>query len=165
MFTNKHVVIALIVAPILSILAWYAVGHLLGEQPAPAAPGNSYPLVEKSNCRYPSGQCELENAGFSITLRIVSGQQGPGQALTVDSLHPLDGIRVALLAPGGEEGDGRNMRQTDGDGRQWSMPLDEMPADGARILLAAAAGGSTWFGDAATRFAQAQNHLIPNPTL
>jgi hypothetical protein len=162
-FTNKHVVIALIIAPILSVLAWYAVGHLLGEQPAPAAPGSSYPLVEKSNCRYPSGQCELENAEFSITLRIVPGQQGPGQALTAVSAHPLEGIRVALLQPGDEEGDGRSMRQTDGEGRQWTVPLDEMPGDGTRILLAAVAGGSTWFGDVATRFAQAEDNVIPNP--
>ena len=28
MFTNKHVIIAMIVAPILSVLAWFAVGSL-----------------------------------------------------------------------------------------------------------------------------------------
>jgi hypothetical protein len=162
-FTNKHVVIALIVAPILSVLAWFAVGHLLGEQPAPAVAGGSYPLVAKSNCRYPSGQCDLENAEFSITLRIVAGQQDPGPSLTAVSAHPLEGIRVALRAPGAEEGDGRTMRQTDDEGRQWSMPLDEMPGEGTRILLAAAAGGSTWFGDAATRFARPEDHGIPNP--
>jgi hypothetical protein len=30
MWKNKHVVVALIVAPILAILAWYAVGSLIG---------------------------------------------------------------------------------------------------------------------------------------
>ena len=66
MFTNKHVIVALIVAPVLSVLAWYAVGSFTGEQPTPAEPGQSYPLVEKSNCRYPSGECELENEDFSV---------------------------------------------------------------------------------------------------
>jgi hypothetical protein len=139
------------------------VGHLVGEQPAPAVPGGSYPLVEKSNCRYPSGQCELENAEFSITLRILPGQRQSGHTLTAVSVHPLEGIRVALVAPGGEEGDGRIMRQADGEGRQWSLPLGDMPGEGSRILLAAAAGGSTWFGDAATRFARPEDHVVPNP--
>ena len=55
------------------------------------------------------------------------------------------------------------MGQTDGEGRYWNLPLDEMPGEGTRILLAAAAGGSTWFGDVATRFAGPEDHVIPNP--
>ena len=162
MFTNKHVVAALIIAPVISILAWYAVGNLLGEQPAPANPGDSYPLVAKSNCRYASGQCDLENADFSITLRI-GDRPGGGQELTAVSAHRLEGIRVALVEPGEPEGGGRRMRQTDSDGRHWTLALDGVPGVETRILLAAGAGGSTWFGDAAARFAGPDERAIPNP--
>ena len=162
MFTNKHVVAALIIAPILSILAWYAVGNLLGEQPAPATPGGSYPLIANGNCRYASGQCELENADFSITLRVDDRPDG-SQELTAVSAHRLEGVRVALVEPGEPEGGGRRMQQTDRDGRHWSLALDARPGAETRILLAAGAGGSTWFGDAASRFARPEERAIPNP--
>jgi hypothetical protein len=157
-FTNKHVVAALIIAPVLSVLAWFAVGSLTGEQPQPAQPDQSYPLVEKSNCRYASGWCDLENEDFSITLQI-----SPLGELTAVSDYPLDGIRVALVRPGDPEGLGQPMRRVDGAGLQWRVPLGEMPDGDSRILLAAGAGGSTWFGDAATAFAQPPNDPIPNP--
>ena len=68
MFKNKHVIIALIVTPILAALAWIGVGQLMGEKPHAARPGQSYPLVEKSNCRYESGACDLENEDFLLRL-------------------------------------------------------------------------------------------------
>ncbi len=67
-FTNKHVVVALLVAPILAIGAWYAVGLIGAETPKKAVPGQSYPLVAKSNCRYASGQCSLENGDIEFEL-------------------------------------------------------------------------------------------------
>lgn len=158
MFTNKHVIVALIVAPVLSILAWLAVGSFTGEQAKPAQPGKNYPLLEKSNCRYPSGQCDLENEDFSITLRINLLQE-----LIVDSAFPLDGIRVALVKPGETDDEGQAMRRIDVDGLHWSVPLHELPDADARILLAVGAAGSTWFGDAATLFAQPEDATIPNP--
>jgi hypothetical protein len=157
-FTNKHVIVALIIAPVLSILAWLAVGSFTGEQAQPAQVGKSYPLLEKSNCRYPSGQCELENEDFSIILRINLLQE-----LTVISAFPLDGVRVALVKSGVTDDQGKAMRKIDAEGLHWSMPLYELPEADARILLAAGAGGSTWFGDAATLFAQPEDAVIPNP--
>jgi hypothetical protein len=69
MFKNKHVVVAMLVAPVLSILAWFAVDYFVGERPQAAKPGAAYLLVAKSNCRYDSGQCDLTNADFELTLR------------------------------------------------------------------------------------------------
>ena len=63
-FTNKHVITAFIVAPILAVLSYYAVDLLLKEQPHVAVAGSSYPLVAQSNCRYTSGRCDLKNADF-----------------------------------------------------------------------------------------------------
>ena len=90
MFKNKHVIIAMIVAPILSILAWFAVGQFTGEQPQVAQPGQSYPLVEKSNCRYESGACDLENQDFKVRISLQAGVTGPEFVLT--ATHPLEGV-------------------------------------------------------------------------
>jgi hypothetical protein len=46
MWKNKHVVIAMIVAPILAVLAWFAVGALVGEKAQVAKPGGAYPDSE-----------------------------------------------------------------------------------------------------------------------
>ena len=96
-FTNKHVVIALIVAPILAILAWFAVGQLAGEKALPAERGKSYPLVEKSNCRYESGRCDLENEDFKLLL-----QWQEGKNLMLQSAHPLQGVMIAVGNSGQE---------------------------------------------------------------
>ena len=48
MFTNRHVIIAMIMAPILAALAWISAGQFTGEQAAPARPGQSYPLVARA---------------------------------------------------------------------------------------------------------------------
>jgi hypothetical protein len=151
MFKNKHVVIAMIVAPILSILAWVAVGQFTGEQPQAAKPGHSYPLVEKSNCRYASGACDLENADFKLRLTLQEGVAGPEFLLSAS--HTLEG---ALLAVGeGENAPAPSvMRASDGQGLEWRIAVSEIPRAGQRIRLVALAEGTSYFADASTVFLQ-----------
>ncbi|TDG12133.1 hypothetical protein E2F43_17440 [Seongchinamella unica] len=151
MFKNKHVIIAMIVAPILSILAWIAVGQFTGEQPQPAKPGETYPLVEKSNCRYNSGSCDLENEDFRLRLTLQQGVTGPEFLLS--SSHALEGAVLAVGDAGSAPAPAA-MRATDGQGLEWRIVLAEVPAPGQRIRLVAQAGGSSYFADAATTFLQ-----------
>ena len=149
MFTNKHVIVAMIVAPILSILAWVAVGQFTGEQAAPARPGQSYPLAEKSNCRYASGSCDLQNEDFTLRLSV---EEGPGRPqIVLSSSHPLEGVVMSIAAPDSDDPPS-GMRATDGQGLAWRVGLNTMPAPGERIRLVARAGGSSYFGDASTAF-------------
>ena len=150
MFTNKHVIVAMIVAPILSILAWVAVGSFTGEQAAPAQSGQSYPLVAKSNCRYPSGACDLENE--DLRLRLSAATEG-GSELILSSSHPLDGV-VLGVGEAEEETQPVTMRAVDGQGLEWRIELSAAPAPSQRIHLVAMAGGSSYFADAATAFLQ-----------
>ena len=151
MFTNKHVIIAMIVAPILSILAWFAVGNFIGEQPEAAQPGQSYPLVEKSNCRYPSGRCELENSDFKLVMTYHDEASGP--QMVVRSSHPLEGL-VLGLGTGDSEVTPSAMRATDGQGLEWRIALAAKPAPDQRIRLVARSAGSTYFAEAGTLFLQ-----------
>ena len=141
-FTNKHVVVALIVSPILAILAWFAVGHYAGEQPAVAVPGQSYPLVEQSNCRYDSGRCELENEDFKLTLVL------EGQELTLESAHSLQGVMLAI----GQEGVELQPSAMTGGGTQWRYPLSALPQPEERIFIVASTSSNSYFGDVATTF-------------
>lgn len=153
MFTNKHVVIAMIVAPILAILAWFAVGHLAGEKPAKATAGESYPLLEKSNCRYASGACDLENAEFKLRLSVEEFPSGANIVLTAS--HSLQG---ALFAVGGPDVDTAPtmMRASDGQGLEWRLAMARLPAGNERIRLIARAGGSSYFAEASTAFMHGQ---------
>jgi hypothetical protein len=101
MWKNMHVAVALIVAPILAILAWFAVGQIAGEQAQVAEPGAAYPLVARSNCRWESGECELHNNELELTiLPLELGAQYT--KLSLDSEFPLTQATFALLSNGAE---------------------------------------------------------------
>lgn len=151
MFTNKHVIIAMIVAPILSILAWIAVGQLTGEKPHVARPGQSYPLVEKSNCRFESGACDLENEEFRLRLTFHEGDAG--QEFVLSASHPLQGVVLSVGEPD-LESPPATMRASDGQGLEWRLALGSRPGPDQRIRLVARAGESSYFGDAGTVFLQ-----------
>ena len=73
MMTNKHVLAALLVAPILAVLAWYGTGLLSDDeelQAVPAQAGASYPLIERPGCRYPGGDCGLSNEDFKLAIAL-----------------------------------------------------------------------------------------------
>ena len=101
MWKNKHVITALIVAPILSVLAWFAVGQIAGEKAKIAEPGAAYPLVARSNCRWASGECELVNNELEMTiLPLELGAQYT--RLSLDSEFALAQATFALLVNGKE---------------------------------------------------------------
>lgn len=150
-FTNKHVVVAMIAAPLLAVMAWFATGQFAGEEPQAAVAGQSYPLVEKSNCRYPSGACDMENEAFRLRLAAA------GSALVLTSTHALDGVVLGVGWPE-EETQPAAMRAVDGQGLTWRAELANSPAPAQRIRLVAMAGGSSYFADVATAFLQPQDH-------
>lgn len=145
MWKNKHVVVALIVAPILSILAWYTVGQLVGEKPEAAEPGNTYKLVARSNCRYASGSCDLHNAEFVLTLE-------PGMlaassvAMTMTASHPLQSAALGL-AEGDSPTPPSPMTRAADDGTAWQGLIPRPTSPDATIRLAVTAQGATWYAE------------------
>lgn len=97
MWKNKHVVVAMLVAPLLAIFAWYGVDAIVAERAQSAKPGELYPLVARSNCRYESGQCELTNNEFKLLIRAVEAQPG-NTVLALESEFPLVNARLSLVS-------------------------------------------------------------------
>jgi hypothetical protein len=151
--TNKHTVIAVIVAPVLAILSYYGIGYLFGEKPQVAREGQSYPLAEKPNCRWESGRCGLKNADFELELS-VSSRTGEGMELRLESVHPLEGVMLALARPDDAESSPRAMRIADADGLAWTIDIDLPQPKQDRLQLVAAAGHSYWYGDVSTSFTE-----------
>lgn len=149
---NKHIFVALLVTPVLAILAWFAVGALVGEKAQLAQPGQSYPLVEGSNCRYDSGQCDLRNEDLTLRITLDGGSSRPRLVLT--SSAALDGVLLAVAGASGpaEEAAPTAMSRQDGAGLHWALALDELPGREQRVRVVAQAGGSNFFAEAGTTF-------------
>lgn len=91
---NKHLILAMFIAPTLAVIAYFGVDYLVSEKPRAASQGKSYRLAAKSNCRYQSGSCTLKNGDIEVQLqarRIDDRQVG----LLLSSATP---VRNALIA-------------------------------------------------------------------
>lgn len=94
--SNKHVIIAMIVAPILAVLAYLATDSVVSEKPSAAKTGESYPLAARSNCRYQSGKCSLFNGDVELVIRA----ERIDESYVVLRLQASHAISQALIAIG-----------------------------------------------------------------
>ena len=149
---NKHVLTASLVAPLLALMSYFAIDFFVGETPHAAREGQSYQLVEKSNCRYDSGQCDLQNGDFRLSLNPEWGTDGQ-LLLTLQSVFPLEGVVISLARGGAGDTVPVNMRAVSGDGLAWSIMLDNPDPADDRLRLVASSNQSLWYADAAMKFA------------
>ena len=150
-WNNKHLTVAMLMAPILALMAYFGVNFMLGEEPQAAEPGNSYLLVEKPNCRYESGVCGLKNADFELTLNY-EWIGVDRMLLKLASEHPLEGVLVALVEFEAEEEHPVEMLPAGPDGLSWSLEMARPDPENQRLHLVASAAGAFYLGDVATRF-------------
>lgn len=148
---NRHVLVASLVAPLLALMAWFAIDYLTGETPHAAVEGQSYPLVEKPNCRYDSGFCGLKNNDFELTISY-ERLSGDRLALTLESDFPLDGVLLAVVISDTDDRKPVPMKPLGPEGKRWAIEVVVAEPETDRIRLAASTGGSVYFGDASTRF-------------
>ena len=162
MWTDRHVITALLVAPVLAILAWFAVGSLGGEKARPARSGAAYPLLEKSNCRYASGVCDLENTDFKVRLSVTGNLSGElsgdwsgnaGGRLDVYVSHAVDSALLSLTPAPGDAAPSA-MRRADTEGRRWRFALERQPAREQRLRLVLSRRGVAYFAEFSSAFLQ-----------
>ena len=144
MWKDKHVVIALIVAPILAIIAWVGVDYIVAEKAQPAEPGSMYPLVARSNCRYDSGSCDLVNNDFEVTLRPID-LRSDRTILAVESKFELQQTSLALVVDGEETaGKGAPTETPDGE-TVWIVNIPVRAEPEAILRVAVTAQDSVYF--------------------
>ena len=142
MWKNKHVIIALLVAPVLAIIAWFAVDRMVAEEPQAAVAGGAYELVAKPNCRYASGACELVNNDFRLELALSDG------IMTLSASHALDRVQLALGDSAGTFGVPQAL---DGAGQSWQLAFAGASAEGS-IRVLASAGGASYYAETSLAF-------------
>lgn len=150
MFTNKHVVVAMLVAPVLAIMAWFAIDYFIGERPHAAQEGAAYTLIAKSNCRYDSGQCDLENSDFKLSIRPTSVSPGSVQ-LEMTSAFPLQSATLGLVDDG-TPALPSPMTATNADALHWTTRMDSPSGENSAIRVAVTAEGATWYAEVPTVF-------------
>lgn len=153
--TNKHFVIALIVAPILAVISYFAVDAVVAEKAQSPLSGQSYQLVAQSNCRYNSGRCVLKNGNFELKLKANWVQEGRLN-LVLESEHPLDGVKLATAQANGSEEAPERMEMLDAQGQRWKIEIDSLTPEQDRLQLVARANDALYFADASMAFTLAE---------
>lgn len=142
----------MLVAPVLAILAWYAVDHLIGEKPHAAKPGEAYLLIAKSNCRYDSGQCDLANGDFEVTLR-ATRIGAVRMTLELVSKFPLQQSTIGLVEPGAERPP-LPMDATAAGTTRWVGDVSRPGSEESSLRLAVLAEGVTYYAEVPVTFLQ-----------
>jgi len=153
---NKHVLVATLAAPVLGLVSYYGMGVMFGDKPKPAEAGQSYQLIEKSNCRYNSGQCGLKNVDFELTFSF-ERLGNDRLLLNLISENPLDGIKLAFVRNGTDEDEPRDMQPSGKDGLNWSLDIPLPDPESDRLHLVASSMQTLYFGDVATKFTSTES--------
>jgi hypothetical protein len=146
MWTNKHVITALLVAPILAIIAWFGVDYIVAEKAQPAEPGTMYPLVARSNCRYDSGQCDLANRDFKLSIRPVKLEENE-KILSLQPEFVLEQVKLALVVGGSEVVGIAAATQTPEGDTLWIINIPAHADPDAALRVAVTAQESIYFAE------------------
>ncbi|MGI9237812.1 MAG: hypothetical protein ACR2QZ_10475 [Woeseiaceae bacterium] len=152
MFTNKHVVVAMLVAPILAIMAWFAMDYFLSERRHAAQPGADYRLIAKSNCRYDSGACDLENGDFELSLRATEIAAAT-VTLSMHSRFPLQQAAIGFI-DGDLQADPSKMISINSNLTQWSAILTLPTGNSSMLGIVVSSNGTNYFAEVPTAFLQ-----------
>jgi hypothetical protein len=130
---NKHVILAMFVAPVLALIAYFATDYVVSEKPHAAQQGSSYKLAAKSNCRYQSGQCTLHNGDVEVNVRA----EHITDTLIELSLHanmPLENALVSFVVAN-EETNPAMMQPAASEENTWRAKFDIVDAEKSTLRL------------------------------
>ncbi|MCG8314805.1 MAG: hypothetical protein MI976_16470 [Pseudomonadales bacterium] len=154
MFKNRHIIAALIIAPILSIISYFSVDHFVSEKPHAAKEGSAYQLAAKPNCRYESGKCGLKNGDFEVTLTANRNASG-GYTLQLESAFPLDAAGLAIVTPENPDEKPTTMKPVANNARQWQADFPSLPTNDqapGQFRLALAADKTFYYAESSLAF-------------
>lgn len=151
MFRNFHFVIALLIAPALAIMAWYAADTMLSDKKEKAKEGLGYELIGESNCRYESGTCTMSNGNFELDIKV--DRAGEGElAVRLESAHPLDAMSMGWVNPDADSTEQTMLKAVNEKATRWEGVIPGQASTKARMRVLARADGTSYYGDAKTVF-------------
>lgn len=151
MSSNKHMTVAMIVAPILAIISYFATDYIVSEDPVVAAKGDTYALLPRSNCRYQSGECAMRNGDVEIVFRL--SMVNDTYVLEAQANRPLTGVKAALTSQGqSSDAMPSDLRALDDSGQHWAWTLPAKPSPQSELRVAALADGIQFYASTQTTF-------------
>ncbi|MDD1783825.1 hypothetical protein LRP49_21835 [Enterovibrio sp. ZSDZ35] len=153
MFKNKHVILAMIVAPILAIIAYFGIDLAVSEKPLAAKEGETYKLAARSNCRYTSGLCSMVNGDFKIELRSETLTEN-AVILKLTSDFPLEGAKIGLIQHKEQAGSPVDMEKNNKSGKEWMVDLPAPANEESELHLVVKSQGTLYYGEAPTTFVE-----------
>ncbi len=145
MFKSKHFISALIITPILSVIAYFAVDYSVSERPQPALPGGQYELVQLPNCRYASGQCGLKNGNFKLLVTGIA--QGGDVSVRIESEFSLDEAHASIVTDPSETPGPKLMRSASTDGKVWEVNLPAIAPEKHYLRLAVMVDKAVYYAE------------------
>ncbi len=158
MFKNKHFILALLIAPILSIIAYVGTDLAVSEKPQSAQEGDSYKLASQSNCRYTSGLCNMENGDFKLKFRSESVSEDK-LVLSLYSQYPLENAQLSLVSDQQSAGEPVAMQPSDDGHQNWQLTLPAPNADSDWLRVVVKANNTLYYGETQTKFVHYQTLL------
>lgn len=142
---NKHVILAMFVAPVLAIIAYFATDYVVSEKPHQAQQGNSYKLAAKSNCRYQSGQCTLYNGDVEVNVR-AERINGSLIELSLHANMPLQNVLVSSVVAD-EETDPVVMQPAVSEENTWRAKIDIFDVEKSALRLVLELSGLLFYAE------------------
>ena len=143
-FKNKHVILAMFVAPVLAIIAYFATDHVVSEKPHQVQQGTTY------NCRYQSGQCNLKNGDIEVSVR-VERVSDSAVKLILQSNTPVQNA-LASLTEADANTQPATMYRSAADDDIWNAEFSPVDAETGTLRLALEIAGSVFYAETPTAF-------------
>lgn len=142
---NKHLILAMFVAPVLAVIAYFSVDYVVSEKPQAASQGRSYKLAAKSNCRYQSGACTLENGDVEVFIRAqrISDKQ---VELIMHSTLPIQQAIISYVTEN-IASEPLQMNTTAAEIKSWQVRLNLPDPEKSTLRLALNIANSSYYAE------------------
>ena len=146
MFRNKHLILAMLIAPVLAIIAWFSVDYFVAERPHAVKPGAAYELIAKPNCRRASDRCDLANEDVEVSIAVPS-YTDDGFSVELTSTIAADRVAVGVA-----DGDPTVLTRTGGDNKRWSGRVEGNVGADSRLRVAVLINEATFYAEIPVTF-------------
>lgn len=147
---NKHFIMAMVIAPVLAVIAYFATDYVVSEPPQEARPGQSYKLAAKSNCRYQSGVCTLNNGDVELRLRAERLSEHTvllALSSTLEIQNALISIATSDNATSPTAMSPPEANSGPAAEKQWQMQVEVDEPEKTKVRLAVNIAGATYYAE------------------
>ncbi|BAO43991.1 hypothetical protein [Thiolapillus brandeum] len=138
--SNRHVKLAIILAPMLAIGGYILTGIYLDDR-IDAQPTMDKPLALQPDCHLLSGVCELLHR--EIAVNVAMENEGGQRLFYLSTSTPIKGTLVAFT----DQQAPRPMHRRGGDNRKWVLEIREPIHEGQRVKLVISGNKHRYFAE------------------